>query len=346
MNSLHLCIDHNEMTSSICKGLKSESLNVCNVRDLVDSSISTQFEDCVTEQLGKRLVKQPKIRFSSDGRVHNKYGKNPLDIKGLSEVGYEAWHVELRFSVRTSDNLAIQDISTEGFEQCTFVGNDYRWIHAGKTYTFFSHRAKELKTQTNHCIRIYGGLKLPSSIFKEALIESFDKKQGSRKGIRRYMSRLCPSLRNYDYVYFRETVDHVATGKDFFCSCHKDVHNQILEELDFRPDKSSPNGDFYVFGDHVVRSGNFRYGVYEGLKAPRQYKDRICHLCLAEKHGPKYVKDVYGFHADYSPYVTVLMRRDGLDHKTAKKEVHRQLGASCKNPNWGNVLHIWSCKGL
>ena len=22
------------------------------------------------------------------------------------------------------------------------------------------------------------------------------------------------------------------------------------------------------------------------------------------------------------------------------------FGASCKNPNWGNVLHIWSCKGL
>jgi len=293
---MHLCIDHKKMSYCICNGLESGSLSV---RHLIDSSISTQFKQCVEEQIGKRLIKQPNVRVHTD-----LYGsENPLHIKGLSEGGYQTWYPNIKFSVCIGDNLVIRDVSIEGFGQCIYTGNDSTWLHEGKTFMQFTHKVKQLKTQINHVIRIHG-VRIPCSVFKQVL-----KEVRESKIVQPFVANLnaCGGIHEYALVTF----EHVVTGERLFCSCNKDVHEQMLNEIRFKISNPSPDRGLYVYGN-----GNFRDAVIDTLEQGR-YEDDMCHLCIARRYGTEQSLLQYGngVKSIYDPYVNVLMRRDDLDYR-------------------------------
>ena len=282
--------------------------------DLIRSSASKQFIRCIEEQLGERLIASPRIlhdpycglivrRKICDG---NYEWYAPLQLADLSRVGCYASPFEVKFSTQVGDRFNLQEITVEGFE----LNPVFRKIvsySAGVRHVIsrkepYRYLLKEWKTKINHKITLSANL--PSCVFKRVL----DVVQQS-KVLQPYVPKFTSG------TFALVTFHHAVTGDVRLCSCHKGVHDQMLNEV--HCGNSDPCEDEIDSWD--------KNWIIESLSRG-QYEDGLCHLCIAEKYGAKENFLRYGDDIDLCPYENVLVRRDGLDHKTAMREAKRKLG--------------------
>ena len=295
MNSLHLCIDHNEMTSSICKELESGN---SFLSQLIDSSFEKQFRKCIEEQFGERLIRPPKVEISV-GWIRS--------LKHLTKT--EAYGVvEIVVSVPNDDNLKIKEIIIEGFIPSH--------VESPSDLLTRCYKIKKWKKWTNHKVRFWG--EIPGMLFEKA----FNEVQSSRIP-QPYQVELSGSHEyGWSCEYDLATFHHVVTGDIIFCNCHKEAHKQILEEVEDQiANPPSPGTDSL---------SSWRRPRLVKLLSQGRYQDGVCHFCLVENHSIEHSHLQYGtdVKSSYAAYVNILMRQDGLDRKTALREVKRRLGIS------------------
>jgi hypothetical protein len=102
--------------------------------------------------LGNRFIKEPLARIVPH------YFKNVWAVLSDLEVGgYETWYTELKFSTRPDDCFNSVDVKPSGF---VLDPIDY----GSGILRYFDFKAKPLKTQTNHILRL-NHLKLKGDLF-------------------------------------------------------------------------------------------------------------------------------------------------------------------------------------
>ena len=110
------------------------------VVDVIERLIGRHLEGSVSEMLGNRLIKAPRVV------VHPDYYKNRFEnLDALSREGYSTWYPEVRFSTSKSDNLAIAELETVGF------GHGYV-KYGGSIDQSYKYTKKVLKRELYTCL--------------------------------------------------------------------------------------------------------------------------------------------------------------------------------------------------
>lgn len=272
------------------------------VVDAIERLLTEHLEDSVSKSLGDRLIKAPRAI------VYDHYFRNRFEnLSGLLKRGYSTWYPEVRFSTSKQDSVEINAVEATGFELGYIrYGDGYDRDH--------SFSSKELKTQTNHTVRL-NKLTLPCELFGQAirLIESPNTIEQP------YIANLTAadtSCEYYGLEGFRiVSFDHVMTGERKFCRCHSDVHSIMLSDARERAPSYTP--------------GSWPHCVIALLERAT-YSDRLCHFCIAQQHGEDALSDWYGdqIQEHFGPYVDLLVRGANMDVRTAKAEAKRRLAIS------------------
>ena len=272
------------------------------VVDVIERLIGRHLEGSVSEMLGNRLIKAPRVV------VHPDYYKNRFEnLDALSREGYSTWYPEVRFSTSKSDNLAIAELETVGF------GHGYV-KYGGSIDQSYKYTKKVLKTQVNHTVRL-NTMTIPPGVFGQSI--SAVQLMGIIK--QPYIANLTVGFGHHigDRVQGFRVVsfDHVVTGERRFCLCHQDAHIAMLSAArgmapSFAPD-SWPHRVIALL-EHVI------------------YSDGLCHFCVAEKYGASVLSYWYGdqIRKHFEPYVDLLLRSTDMDLPTATAEAKSRLSIS------------------
>lgn len=175
--------------------------------------------------------------------------------------------------------------------------------------------SKKLKTQTNHILRL-NHLTIPPVIFAEtakAIAKIPPPEQpfiaNPRPGPRSRGFEL--GMEGFEFVSF----DHIVSGDRHFCSCARSAHARMM--LEATRLTSSYSSDSWPH--QIIR-----------LLSEANYKEEVCHLCVADRAGPEAAAYLYGdaMQEFVAPYVDQLMLTHGVDKPTARSEVQHTLGLS------------------
>ena len=295
---LRLTIESDRFAQQLADEIVAGGLTVV---DTIERLITERLEDSVTAALRDRLIKAPRAT------VHQSYYKNRFEnLSNLTQHGYSTWYPELKFAREKTDSRGISEVDTEGFDLET---NSY----GGGNKLAYRHTVKELKTQTNHTIRL-NRLSIPAETFAIAVgLLQHDEIEQPRianlaAGFHNFIDDRIPGFRSVSF-------DHVISGDRAFCSCHGEAHEAMLAEIAAK------------VPSFVANSWPHRALT---LLRNAVYADDLCHLCVGQQHGEDAIHDWYGpqIKQHYGPYVDILVRRDGMDVRTAKAEAKRRLSIS------------------
>ena len=273
------------------------------------STVGVRPVDAVEQLLTQTLVRNMhdaevlKLRKPPSAHIHAMYWKDRwASLAHLAQSGYETSYVELKFS--TAADAAVANIVVEGY------GVELKSVDYGPA-GFMTHRlwSKQLQTQTNHILRL-NLLQVPSSIFSMT-IEALDKMPpleqpfiaNPRPGPRPPGFEM--DVEGFELVSF----DHVLSGKRHFCSCARIAHEKMKSK--------------------ATRGGTLS-NLMNRLLANVDYREGVCHLCVADRAGAEAAADLYG---DTVPefvaaYITQMMLTHGMDKATARSDVQKTLGLS------------------
>jgi len=262
--------------------------------DLTERVLGEHLRASVVTSLGPTAVK------SAHARVHATYFRERFaTLRALAASGYETWYPEVLFSTAPADAMDITDVE--------FVGLVTEGIHYGggvvRTFTF---RRKPLRTQVNHMLRL-NRVVVPGAVFADTIERLVEQPGLARPMIANL--RLGGEVHGFRVVAF----DDVVTGRRLFCACHRSAHAAMLAE-------SRAGSLGYVAGSWPHR--------VVALLEPAEYADGLCHLCVAAREDADAARAAYGegVEGEHGPYVDLLMRRDGMDRRTATAEVKGRLG--------------------
>lgn len=268
--------------------------------DAVEQLLTQTLTQNILDAESVKLHKPPSVK------LHSMYYKNRCaSLADLARDGYATWYVELKFS--TAAVAAVESVEAEG------TGLELRAIDYGSAgmmaYRLWS---KKLKTQTNHILRL-NHLIVPPRMFEMA-IEAVKKMPpleqpfiaNPRPGPRAPGFEL--DLEGFELVSF----DHVLSGKRHFCACALPAHTKMLETT-----KGAYSSG--TWSSHIAR-----------LLIDAEYKEGVCHLCIAHKAGPEAAADLYGDAVQefVDAYITQMRLAHGMDKATARSEVQQALGLS------------------
>lgn len=265
-------------------------------------------EQLLTQILVENLEQHRELvlRKAPSVKVHSMYFKERCaSLARLAEIGYETWYIELAFSTTKETMVDGVEIDAQGLQL-----SPINYGPAG----LISHRlwSKQLKTQTNHILRL-NHVTIPPSTFLETkkMMEAIALEQplvaNPRPGPRTQGYEF--GIEGFEFVAF----DHLITGERCFCSCARPAHGKMISEA-------------MRIASH---SGAWTNQVFR-LLSDATYIDEICHLCIARRSGPEAAADLYG-HAIQefvAPYIDQLMLMPGIDKPTARSEVQHTLGLS------------------
>ena len=272
------------------------------VIDAIERLVSEWLEDSISRSLGERIIKAPRAV------VHPMYYVNRFqNLDTLSRGGYSTWYPEVRFSTGKNDifDISIQDIS--GFELGSIT-------YGGGVELQYIHKLKELKTQTNHTVRL-NQIRIPFTVFRQTIRKVNENNEIAQP----YIANLTVGVEHFvdDRIAGFRTVsfDHVVTGERKFCKCHADAHSAML--LDARAKLPE-----YALGSWPHRVVT--------LLDRAIYAEGLCHFCVAERHGKEAPTEWYGtqIRNNFEPYVDLLVRSADMDRRTARAEARRRLSIS------------------
>lgn len=265
-------------------------------------------EQLMTQILVENLRQQAtlELRKIPSVKLHSMYFKERCaSLARLADIGYETWYVELAFSTTKETMVDVVEIDTQGLQL-----SPINYGPAG----LMSHRlwSKQLKTQTNHILRL-NHVTIPPSMFLETkkMMEAIPLEQplvaNPRPGPRTQGYEF--GIEGFEFVAF----DHLITGERCFCSCARPAHGKMISEA-------------MRIASH---SGAWTHQVVR-LLSDATYIDEICHLCIARRSGPEAAADLYGDDIGefIAPYIDQLMLMPGMDKPTARSEVQHTLGLS------------------
>ena len=263
MRRSRISIGFSEREFAEALALKVATVGVRPV-DAVEQLLTQILVENLQQQAAFALCKIPSVK------LHAMYFKERrASLARLSDVGYETWYVELAFSTT-------KEIMVDGVE-IDIQGLRLKPINYGPA-GLISHRlwSKQLKTQTNHILRL-NHVTIPPSTFLETkkMMEAISLEQPLVANPR-------PGPRTQGYEYGIEgfeivAFDHLVTGKRYFCSCARPAHDKMMSEA-------------VRIASH---SGAWTHQVARLLSAAT-YIDEICHLCIARRSGPEAAADLYG----------------------------------------------------
>lgn len=291
---LDLAISPRSFAEQLAREIAAGGLTVV---DIIERLIGEHLEDSVNNALSDHIIKAPRAI------VHDHYYTNRFEnLANLRQQGYATWYPEVRFATGKSYVPKVSEIEASGF--------DLGYIrYGGGIERQFRYATKELKTQVNHTVRL-NKLTIPGETFSCAslLIER------SNELVQPYIANLTAGLdqiEGFSVVSF----DHIVSGIRTFCSCHSAAHSAMLLEAKRRAPSFAQNS-----WPHQVIS----------LLESGLYSDGLCHFCVAESFGEDAASDWYGsqIQEHYEPYVDLLVRRAGMDRRTARAEARRQLSIS------------------
>lgn len=271
--------------------------------DAVEQFLTDVFAENLRNAMAATLRKPPSVK------LHQMYFRDRYaSLNQLASSGYETWYVELAFSTAESNVIEDVEIELHGFELRPI---DYG--PAGKQS--YRIRSKELKTQTNHILRL-NHVVVPPNIFSHILRLFNDAEHYASE---QYIANPKPGTRSYGFEHDIEgfefvSFDHKISGERLFCSCAKSAHQSMLKETS---EMTSYSPD--AWPNQVNRL------LYNAV-----YDDNICHLCIASQLGAEAASEAYpgSMQKFVTPYIDQLMRSDMLDKPTARAEVQRLLGIS------------------
>ena len=296
---LDLAIDPNAFGEQLAQEVLAGSFTIV---DTIERTITEHLEDSVSKSVDDFLVKAPRAI------VHPNYYTNRFEnLSNLTQQGYFTWYPEIRFATRKHATPLIDAINIDGFDNSVIR-------YGGGIKRDYTYKVKELKTQVNHTVRL-NKLSIPSDSFH--LPRHLIKQSG--KLPQPFIANLAAG-----YHYFIDdriegfravAFDHVITGRRLFCDCHTEAHAKMVQDAKMR----APS----------FAAGSWPHRVISLLNEA-EYGAGLCHLCVAETHGEDAVTDWYGpqIQKHYGPYVDLLVRRDGMDVRTAKAEAKRRLSIS------------------
>lgn len=250
----------------------------------------------VTEELAGRLIKPPVIKPDPGPAAGN-----PSTLPALARAGHELWYAEVRFS--TLPDTAVQSIDVLGDSLLEVLRIDYgQGISRASRF-----KVSLLKRQTNHILTL-NHLRIPGALFQRVL-NAVDPDALQQP----LLANFCPGpdINGFRTVSF----DHVLTGDRTFCSCSKAIHRHMLAEARAR-----------VSG---YAAGSWPQQMVAMLKNA-QYREGMCHLCLARQQSPEEAARRYGANIEtgFESYIDQVMFDMGVDRKTARAEIQQVLGLS------------------
>lgn len=246
------------------------------------------------------LVKPPSVK------LHAMYFKERgATLAQLARQGYETWYSELLFSTKIQDVVESITLETTGLET--------RPINYGPAGDI-SHKlwSKKLRTQANHILRL-NHLVIPPTVFSDAIkaLEELPPLQqpfiaNPRPGPRSHGFDM--GVPGFEFVSF----DHITSGARHFCSCARIAHTK-MKQMTARM-SSGPD----AWPSQIVR-----------LLTDIEYRDEVCHLCVARRSGAEAAGYLYGDAVQdfVLPYIDQLVA-EGMDKATARSEVQQTLGIS------------------
>ena len=239
--------------------------------------------------------------------MHPLYFKNRFEnLSGLVRHGYSTWNPELKFASAKTDPIRIEEVDTEGFDLEAIS-------YGGGIKLAYRHTVNELKTLTNHTIRL-NCVSIPAGTFAEAtsLLQRDEIEQPRIANLAvGFLNFVDDRIAGFRAVSF----DHVISGDRVFCECHRDAHEVMLAAVP----AEAPS--------FVADSWPHRVLT---LLRNAGYADSLCHFCVGRQHGEDAIRDWYGpqITQHYGPYIDLLVRRDGMDARTARAEAKRRLSIS------------------
>jgi len=276
--------------------LKASTVGIRPV-DAVEQLLTQILAQNIRDVASVKLHKPPSVK------LHSMYYKDRCaSLAHLARDGYATWYVELKFT--TAAEAAVESVEVEG------VGLELQPINYGPA-GLMTHRlwSKKLKTQTNHILRL-NHLLVPPDIFAMAIgaVEKMPPLEqpfiaNPRPGPRPPGFEM--DIEGFELVSF----DHVVNGKRHFCSCARLAH-----------EKMKSNGT----------SGDTLSNLIARLLAKAEYRDGVCHLCIAKRAGAEAAADLYGdaMQEFVAAYITQMKLAHGMDKVTARSEVQQVLGIS------------------
>lgn len=278
------------------------ALGGLTVVDTIERLLVEQLEDSASAALAPCLVKAPTCV------VHPHYFANRFEsLYGLRSNGYSTWYPEVRFSTTKEAGVVVGGVDVTGIE----VGSISYGHGVERSYNY---TRKELKTQVNHFVRL-NRVEIAPDVFSQVV----ELVQQSDAITQPYIANLTAGWHNFvdDRIEgFRVVAfDHVVTGERAFCSCHRTAHQSMLEDAR----EVAPSYAPFSWPHRVI-----------ALLESSCYVQDICHLCVGTKHGMGVPEEWYGreIQDHFEPYVDLLVRRDGMDSRTAAAEARRQLSIS------------------
>ena len=270
--------------------------------DAVEKLFGERMENCIRVALEDLLTKSPRS-VVNPGYYVNRFE----NLSVLSREGYSTWYPEVKFSTRKGVSFQVTDVNANGFD----LGD---LVYGGGVRRSFAYRQQILKTQVNHILR-FNHVQFSAQLFQKVIrfIDSF----GSLE--QPYIANLTVGIRNFvddRIVGFRAVAfDHVVTGERRFCSCHAEVHADMVSDAKSRASSFIPDS----WPQNVIKV--LDHGIY--------LRD-LCHFCVIEQHGGDAHLDWYGnqIRDQYGPYVDFLVRGKHMDLTTAKAEARRRLSIS------------------
>ena len=259
---LHLTIERERFAQQLCDEVIAGGLTVV---DTIERLIAERLEDSVAAALAGRLIKAPRAT------VHPHYFKDRFEnLSGLAGYGYSTWYPELKFASAKSDSFDIEEVDAEGFNlEAISYGGGIKLAHR--------HTVKELKTQTNHTIRL-NKLSIPAGTFADAisLLQRAEIEQPRIANLAvGFINFVDDRIAGFRAVSF----DHVISGDRMFCGCHREAHEAMLAAV-------TAEAPSFV-------ADSWPHSVLTLLQNA-DYADSLCHFCVGQQHGEDAIGDWYG----------------------------------------------------
>lgn len=290
---INIGLDSQAFVETLAHDLRVGRLGVV---EAVESVFRDQLKQCANETLAESIIKPVAVE------LHARYFKSRFaTLHELARTGYYTWYPEIRFA--TAHDLSVREVQIQA-----------RNLHLG-TINYgdgkeHNHKlfVKELKTQTNHVLRL-NKVYIAPELFRKVLMNL---NAGERVAYQTIANlTFGPQIHGYRLVSF----DNILTGTRRFCECARKAHDLMRESAAAK----APN----------YAQGAWPHQFLEALKAP-VYESGICHLCIATEEGIDASYSRYGNTVveQFDAYIDQLRRDPGLDERTARAEVQSRLGLS------------------
>lgn len=252
----------------------------------IERALEAHLYQAFSSAFSEILLKPPRVKF------HSMYFRQRFaSLADLLKSGYETWYPEITLCTKPESRFDDVQLDPESLD---LVPINYGWgvsrVHQVK--------AKELKKQTNHVVRI-NHIRVGEVVIREILDRLIERPP------------VQPIIANFDpmascWGMRVVSFDHMLTGHKSLCECAKPYHLSA----------SAPSDSD---GSHIRALRKYL--------AQCDYKPGVCHLCIA-KTAPEDERYGTSIETNFKAYVDQVMFDLSVDSRTAQAEVMQRLGLS------------------